>query len=175
MNLVRIPVLVMAVSLFLALPVHAQGWYMDAALEAVDLGKDLSDVNTGIGLALDFGLDFHNGFALNLGFGSSAHSEDGFDTTYSRFSIGPRVVFDANGVLPYLEAGFMANNVSWDYLAYDIDGNGLYLGGGLMWPMMPGARLGCYIKYSAWDGEDSFGTYGDVSTTILGVSYTFLY
>jgi hypothetical protein len=146
---------------------------MDAGLEVVDLGQDLADVSMGLGLALDFGLDFHNGFALNLGLGSSAHQEDGFDASYMRFSIGPRVMFDAGGVLPYLEAGFMSHNVSWDFLAYDIDGTGLYMCGGVLVPMISGGKIGGYIKYSAWDGEDSFGTYGDVSTTIIGVNYQF--
>jgi len=156
-------------------PAHAQSWYMGTSLEAVDLGQDLSDVSTGIGLALDFGLDFHNGFQLNLGIASSGHDQGGYDATYSRFSLGPRIVFDAGGVLPYLEAGFMSHHVSWDYLPYDIDGNGLYAGGGLWWPMMSGNRLGCYFKLSSWDGQDNYGNYGNVTTTVLGVSYTFVY
>ncbi len=173
MNLLRIPVLVMAISLLLVLPVHAQGWYMDAALEVVDLGQDLSDVSMGLGLALDFGLDFHNGFALNLGVGSSAHREDGFDTTYTRFWVGPRVTFVASGgVMPYLEAGIMSHLVDWDLLFYDIDGTGLYVSGGVLWPMYSGGSLGGYIKYSSWDGEDNLGNFGDVSTTVIGVGYT---
>jgi hypothetical protein len=165
--------LLVVLALACAVPVHAQSWYMDAGLEAVNLGQDLSDVSMGIGLALDFGLDFHNGFALNLGFGSSAHQEDGYDTTYSRFSIGPRVTFDAGGMRPYLEAGIMHHIVTWDFLFYDIDGTGLYVGGGALWPMVSGGSLGAYFKYSPWDGEDSIGNIGDVSTTIVGVSYIF--
>jgi len=168
-NLVLMLVLTFAV----ALPVHAQSWYMDAGLEVVDLGQDLSDVSMGFGLALEFGLDFNNGFALNLGFGSSGHQEDGFDTTYSRFWIGPRVTFDTGVVRPYFEAGIMSHDVSWDFLFYDIDGTGLYIGAGAFWPMVSGGSVGGYIKYSSWDGEDSFGTFGDVSTTILGVNYIF--
>lgn len=170
-----IPSLLVILSLVLAPTLRAQGFYMDAALEVVDLGQDLSDVSMGIGLALDFGLDFQNGFALNLGFGSSAHQEDGWDTTYQRFWIGPRVTFDAGVARPYLEAGVMFHNVSWDFLYYDIDGTGLYVGAGALWPTVMGGSLGAYFRYSPWDGEDSFGTYGDVGTTVIGVSYVFAY
>ena len=175
MKRITTPALLLAFLLITAVPVQAQGWYMDAALEVVDLGQDLSDVSMGIGLALDFGLDFHNGFAINLGVGSSGHQEDGFDTTYSRFWIGPRMTFDAGGVRPFLEAGIMTHDVSWDFLFYDIDGTGLYAGAGALWPTVMGGSLGAYFRYSSWDGEDSFGNFGDVSTTVLGVSYTFLY
>jgi hypothetical protein len=167
--------LLVALTLICAVPVHAQVWYMDVGLEVVDLGQDLSDVSMGFGLALDFGLDFSNGFALNIGIGSSAHQEDGFDTTYNRFSIGPRVTFDAGSVRPYLEAGIMSHNVTWDFLFYDIDGTGLYIGAGALWPMVSGGSVGGYVKYSSWDGEDSFGNFGDVSTTVIGVSYIFGY
>jgi len=173
MNRWLIPAIILAVSFLIAVPVHAQGWYLDMGLEFVDLGQDLSNVNMGLGLALNLGLNFNESFALNLGIGSSAHQEDGFGTTYSRFWLGPRVIFDSGGIKPYLEAGIMSHIVTWDFLFYDIDGTGMYVGAGALWPMAPGNSLSAYFKYSTWDGEDSFGTYGDVSTTIVGVSYIF--
>ena len=175
MKKILIPLLVLVLSQAAVHAVHAQGVYMATGLEIVDLGKDLDDVSTGFGLALDLGLDFYNGLALNLGLGASVHQEDGFDTDYTRISIGPRVIFDLGGTQPYLEAGYMNHNVSWDFLDYDIDGDSLYMAGGVLVPMASGARLGGYIKYSDWDGEDSFGNYGNVSTTIFGFSYLFVF
>jgi hypothetical protein len=161
-----------------ALPVHAQGWYMDVALEFVEVGDELSAVDLGLGLALEFGMEFAPGAALVLGIGSSGHTEDGWDITYGRFWIGPRVTFDAGAIKPYFEAGLMSHLLDYEYTLYEIDGTGLYLGGGAFWPVAGGGGFGIYAKYTAWDGEGNSGyisDQGNVTTTILGANYFFVF
>ena len=138
MNLWRIPVWLLAFTLLAAVPVHAQGWYMDVGLEFVDLGDQLSNVDLGIGLGLGFGLDFGNGMALNMGVGSSTHRQNGVDLTNTRFWIGPRVTFISGGVLPYLEGGFMAHYLEWDFFLESIRGTGLYIRTGIDLPLATG-------------------------------------
>jgi hypothetical protein len=159
------------------IPAQAQrGWYMDAGLEFVEVGKDLAAVDLGLGLALEFGFEFLPGAVLNVGIGSSTHSEDGWDLTYSRFWIGPRFTLDAGVIKPYFEAGLMSHLLDYDYTFYEIDGTGLYFGGGVFWPLYGGSGFGFYVKYTAWGGEGNSGyiaDQGDVSTTIFGGNYVF--
>lgn len=164
----------MVLTMAFAVPVHAQGWNMDVGLEFVDLGDQLSNVDLGLGLALGLGLDFGNGMALNMGIGSSAHRQNGVDLTYTRFWIGPRITFISGGVLPYLEGGFMAHFME-DYFLSWIDGTGLYIRGGVDLPMATGGKVGGYLTYSDWSGEDSAGVNGNATTTAIGVKYTFGY
>lgn len=163
------------ITLAFAVPVHAQGWYMDAGLEFVDLGDQLSNVDLGLGLGLGFGLDFGNGMSLNMGVGSSAHRQNGVDLTYTRLWIGPRITFISGGVLPYLEGGFMAHYLEWDFFLESIDGSGLYIRTGVDLPLATGGKVGGYLAYSDWSGEDNAGFNGNATTTALGVKYTFGY
>jgi len=167
--------LVMTLSLVVAVPVHAQGWYMDLGLEFVDPGDQLSTVDLGLGLALGFGLDFGTGMSLNMGVGSSAHRQNGIDLTYTRFWIGPRITFISGGALPYVEGGFMAHYLQWDYYLASIDGSGLYIRAGVDLPMAAGGRFGGYLSYSDWSGEENLGYNGNATTTAVGVKYTFGY
>jgi hypothetical protein len=168
----KMPAILLALFLIAAVPVHAQGWYMDAGLEFVDLGDQLSNVDLGLGLGLGFGLDFGTGMSLNMGVASSAHQQNGVDLTYSRFWIGPRITFISGGVMPYLEGGYMAHYMEWDYFLTSIDGGGLYLKGGIDMPLASG-RIGGYIAYSDWSGEENTGYNGNATTTMIGVKYTF--
>ena len=175
MNLWRIPVWLLAFTLFAAVPVHAQGWHMDVGLEFVDLGDQLSNVDLGIGLGLGFGLDFGNGMALNMGLGSSTHRQNGVDLTNTRFWIGPRITFISGGVMPYLEGGFMAHYLEWDFFLESINGTGLYIRTGIDLPLATGGKVGGYLAYSDWNGEDNSGFNGNATTTAIGIKYTFGY
>ena len=176
----------LALVLFAAQPSRAQGWYVDAALEFVDVGEDLSAVDLGLGFALELGFQFAPGAALNFGIGSSAHTEDGRDLTYYRFWMGPRVTFEAGNVRPYLEAGIMTHLIEYEYAYYyeypyyyaypdyEIDGTGLYLGGGILFPLPEGSALGIYANFAPWEGQgstDYVEDRGDVSTTVIGVDF----
>ncbi len=174
----KTPGLCILVFLFslLAVPVHAQGWYVDAGLEFVEVGEDLSAVDLGLGLALEFGFEFAPGAVLNLGIGSSGHTEDGWDLTYTRFWIGPRITFDAGAIKPYFEGGLMSHLLDYDFTLYEIDGTGLFFGGGALWPVAGGGGFSFYLKYTAWEGEGNSGyisDQGDVTTTVIGVNYFF--
>ncbi|MBN2721127.1 MAG: hypothetical protein JXR72_08500, partial [Proteobacteria bacterium] len=131
---------------------------------------------------LEFGFEFAPGAALNFGIGSSAHTEDGPDLTYSRLWFGPRMTFQAGLVKPYIEGGIMTHLIEYDYYIYDpyyyydyeIDGTGLYLGGGLLFPFPMGGAAGMYVNFADWEGEGNSGYVedeGDVSTTIVGVNF----
>lgn len=177
----------MSMVLFAAQPSSAQGWYFDAGLEFVDVGGDLSAVDTGLGIALELGFEFAPGAALNFGLGSSGHTEGGRDLSYTRFWIGPRVTFQAGTVKPYVETGIMGHFMDYEtayyyqypyyyepYPDYGIDGTGLYLGGGLLFPISTGGAAGFYMNFSDWEGEGSSGMVedrGDVSTSIIGFNF----
>ena len=174
MKALRIVPIAVALLFFAPVPAYPQGWYFDVGLEFVDVGKDLSAVDTGLGLALEFGFEFAPGAALNFGIGSSAHTEYVYDVTYYRFWFGPRITFQAGLVKPYLEAGIMSHQIDYEYTYYDIDGTGLYLGGGLLFPFPMGGAAGMYVNFADWEGKGSTGLVGDegdVSTTIVGVNF----
>lgn len=169
-------VLLVVLVLAFAAPAQAQNFYMDLGLEFVELGDQLSTVDLGLGLGLGFGLDFGNGMSLNMGVGSSSHRQGGIDLLYSRFWIGPRITFISGGALPYLEGGYMAHYLEWDFFLESIDGGGLYIKGGMDIPLATGGRIGGYIAYSDWSGESNIWfTRGDATTTMIGVKYTFGY
>jgi hypothetical protein len=78
-------------------------------------------------------------------------------------------------MLPYLEGGFMAHYLEWDFFLENIDGSGLYIRTGIDLPLGTGGKVGGYLAYSDWNGEDNAGFNGNATTTAIGVKYTFGY
>lgn len=157
-----------------ASPALAEGWYLGGGLQTVSLGDDLSDVDTGSGLAITFGYRFSPLFALDFLWGGSIHDENlaGGEAAQGNFLVGAKFAFnDPNQFQPYLTVGLASYAVDFDFFE-EIDGTGLYAGLGADIFFNPNNSLNLGIRSSTWTGEDSIFEY-DVTTGIFSIVYAY--
>lgn len=167
-------VLTVAVFCITVSPVWAKGWYIGGGIESVSFGDDLSDVDSGGGIAFSFGYKFSPLFALDFLLGGSAHDENilGGEVAQGNFLAGAKFSFnDPNSFQPYLTVGLSSHSVDFDYFD-TIDGTGVFLGLGADIYINPNNAINIGIRSSSWSGEDRFFDY-DVTTGIFSVVYNY--
>jgi len=175
----KILILVTLVTISIALvaaPAWAEGWYIGGGIESVSFGDDLDTVDTGLGFAFSFGYKFSPLLAIDVLWGGTAHDENvlGGSVTHGSFLVGAKFSFnDPNDFQPYLTAGLSSHAVVFDFFQ-DIDGTGIYLGGGADIFFNKNQAISIGIRNSSWDGEDSVFKY-DVTTSIFSVVYNYYY
>jgi hypothetical protein len=156
-------------------PVWAKGWYLGGEFQLTSLGDSIvEDIDTGYGLALDFGYRFSTKFSLDFLWGISFHDEDNNDVEYMRFLGGGKLIFsDPDRLQPYLIFG-LESHLIFRSILDDINGSGYYIGAGTDYYISEKSSLDIGIKYSIWTGEiDIPSTSEDVATTTLSVAYKY--
>jgi hypothetical protein len=151
----------------------AKGWYLGGAFGLTSLGDGMvEDIDTGYGLAVDFGYRYSPKFALDFLFGMSFHDEDGNDVEYMRFLGGGKLIFrHPEQLQPYFLAGY-ESHLLFRSLFDDIDGSGFFFGFGADYYLSETGSLDICLIHSMWDGEiDLPSTSEDVTTDTLSISY----
>ena len=154
-------------------PAWAEGWYLGGQVQLTSLGDGMvGDIESGYGLALDFGYRFTPKFALDFNWGISFHDEDNNDVEYMRFLGGGKLIFnDPEPLQPYLTLG-LESHLIFRSILDDVSGSGYYLGFGGDYYVSEKASLDICLRHSMWTGEiDLPRSSEDVTTDTLSVAY----
>ncbi|MCJ7500669.1 outer membrane beta-barrel protein [bacterium] len=179
MKTLKVGTILLAVLLMAAAPSIAGTWYIGGGIESVSLGGDLSDVDSGGGLAFNFGYNFSPGFALDFILGSSAHQDPyGDDLTYGLFSMGAEFIMGSEPFAPYLTVGLGGHVLDYDNYNTAFEGGSIFFGGGFDYYFTPGHSLDVGLRFHSWSVDVNQGgviwtDVGDASTSVLSIMYNY--
>jgi hypothetical protein len=174
-------IILLLLLLFTGTPARAGNWYLGGGLEYVDLGDDTGDiVDSGAGVAFNFGYRITPWFCLDFILGASWHDDiDGDDLSYGRFSIGPAFILVTQSPFePYLTLGFAEHYMKWDDFDIEAEGDSLFVGIGFDYIINKNHCIDVGIRYHVWEADFDFGspfTSADIdaTTTTLSVLYNY--
>ena len=173
-------VLVLLVVLLLAAsPAMAGTWYMGGGINSVSLGGDLDKVDSGGGIAFNFGYNFNPTFALDFLLGSSVHEDpDGYDMSYGRFDMGAEFIIPSDAFAPYLTVGFGGHGLAYDNYSSGFEGGSIYFGGGFDYYFTPGHSMDVGLRLHSWSVDVNTGGIiytdaGDATTSVLTIMYNY--